>query len=454
MNDAYLQTYHRFETLIHHPNYNWTWWKGPYPSSLFRDDSPAVGLVLTISKETTSILSLEHICLKCRIRGVKLYQSSIDLSPTSSPDINRKILDLEISRLSRKSANWRVELTEFADVVGPKESKFQAILTSMSHSRATLRHVGVDITTPDEIEVALFALVANHPNTSFFYHSYYNLSCHEHLYFLSFPKWSLDFSSRLVSNPPEHFGFITCGGEQPGRINFTWLYSSYDVPSWIAIILSFGLLGVLLHSLVVTKLGANLKLDHNVFELGFRVLLEQGDEVAVNTKRFGFMYWICAPLILAAVVISNAYKGKNITDLSAPILPRGVANWEELLAFDKPVFTIYSRKKGYLEHLPGNRIECMGPPEMKSGLIKGIMPVGFWDLYEEFDARAFTEYEELIRSEKDRVKEMNDKDNKFFNVTLRARISRYPDCYKLKWTNFTVYHIVANCSQACSHSFI
>lgn len=60
----------------------------------------------------------------------------------------------------------------------------------------------------------------------------------------------------------------------------------------------------------------------------FRILLEQGcnDWIIKGSGNFTVLAWL-----LTGVVISNAYKGQNITDLSSPVPPTSIKTFNSLL---------------------------------------------------------------------------------------------------------------------------
>ncbi|OXA38175.1 hypothetical protein Fcan01_26964 [Folsomia candida] len=137
----------------------------------------------------------------------------------------------------------------------------------------------------------------------------------------------------------KHFDFITCGGGSLSGVDFYGFISPFDLGSWSCIVIFF--FGVGLFALLVSKYvmhNVESTVQGNPFYLGVKVLLEQGDDVALNSKRLGYMYFICAPWILTAIIISTAYRGQNITDLTAPLKPVGISTWAQLKRMEPALF--------------------------------------------------------------------------------------------------------------------
>lgn len=123
--------------------------------------------------------------------------------------------------------------------------------------------------------------------------------------------------------------FITCGGEEAGHFSLFGYISAFDNYCWLLIAtVSFA-------SLWVFHKCRHGTLSQNVF-VPLRVLLEQGlhHQCSQNSCKYINLVWL-----VVGVVVSNAYKGENITDLSSPIHSKPVKEFQEILAKN---FTVYS----------------------------------------------------------------------------------------------------------------
>jgi hypothetical protein len=86
-----------------------------------------------------------------------------------------------------------------------------------------------------------------------------------------------------------------------------------------------------------------------------KMLLEQGDDIFFNPGRKGFMYWIAGPYILMSVVLSNAYKGNNITRLSAPRNPIPMDTFTQLFENGFDFYSEFVSTYTRIEMFPARR---------------------------------------------------------------------------------------------------
>ncbi len=68
--------------------------------------------------------------------------------------------------------------------------------------------------------------------------------------------------------------------------------------------------------------------------------LEQGNNTAGNVNHANHLYFLSGAWIIVLVVLTNAYKGENITDLTAPVSPIKPELYDDLLRLN---FSIYCR---------------------------------------------------------------------------------------------------------------
>lgn len=93
-------------------------------------------------------------------------------------------------------------------------------------------------------------------------------------------------------------------------LNFSELISSFDLSTWMSLLVisaktTLVLLGLLMYS--------NVKIDvYDICSLTAKMLLEQ------NISKFTGNSYVIGTWYLIGVVISQCYKGDNITKLTAP----------------------------------------------------------------------------------------------------------------------------------------
>lgn len=122
--------------------------------------------------------------------------------------------------------------------------------------------------------------------------------------------------------------FITCGGEEAGHFSLFGYISAFDSRCWLLINVA-----ILAFLLVLQKCGRSGLTKIALVPL--RVLLEQGIHKCSHIS----CKYVNLVRLVAGVVLSNAYKWENITDLSSPVLSRPVKEFQEMLAKN---FTVYS----------------------------------------------------------------------------------------------------------------
>lgn len=132
-----------------------------------------------------------------------------------------------------------------------------------------------------------------------------------------------------------HLKYITCDGISDGKLSILGYFSAFDKFIWIA------LLGMVLCSAGFLVAFVNFMSDDLANKINLwlpiSILFEQGANDQTNSYSYSMLLisWTTMGL-----VISNAYKGQNITDLSAAIPPVPMKHFNELI--DKK-FYIYSK---------------------------------------------------------------------------------------------------------------
>jgi hypothetical protein len=137
----------------------------------------------------------------------------------------------------------------------------------------------------------------------------------------------------------KYYTFLTCGGGRHEGINFYGFISPFDVKTWIAIIF-ISVIGVGSFIFLVEKYVHNSNPSKNIFFTGLILILEQWDRITVlNKTKQTYLYWILGPWILTSLVLSYAYRGQNITQLTAPLGKIGVSTWQHLIDMEFKLYT-------------------------------------------------------------------------------------------------------------------
>ncbi len=80
--------------------------------------------------------------------------------------------------------------------------------------------------------------------------------------------------------------------------------------------------------------------------------MERGNDIAGKVNHHNFLYFLGGGWILATLILSNAYKGQNITDLTQPLPAVKPEYFENLINQN---FSIYCKAigvffVGFFEH--------------------------------------------------------------------------------------------------------
>ncbi|OXA49614.1 hypothetical protein Fcan01_16066 [Folsomia candida] len=139
------------------------------------------------------------------------------------------------------------------------------------------------------------------------------------------------------------FEFLTCDGIKQSReaINFAGYIDAFDIWTWT-------LLGIIILGTPLIIAGIRISpctvFRHERYDFVVlpyvKLLLEQGDPWLTNPSRTRFIYPLVTTWMLISIVISNAYKGENITHLTSPNQPKLVETYQDLL---ERGYVIYSK---------------------------------------------------------------------------------------------------------------
>jgi hypothetical protein len=145
--------------------------------------------------------------------------------------------------------------------------------------------------------------------------------------------------------------FLSCGRTSSREISFMGFVSAFDGITWALTLSSYVGLRVLISIWVSFRVGAKVLLIRMaiVFVSSVDILLEQGDNTLSGNskqKKSLWLYLVTSGLLLVGVVLSNLYRGENISELSAPHPIKPLISFTDLLKFN---YTIYSKIDGNTE---------------------------------------------------------------------------------------------------------
>jgi len=170
--------------------------------------------------------------------------------------------------------------------------------------------------------------------------------------------WSI-----LLTTEKDDFTFLSCGDTYNDPPNFLALFTPFTTTTWALIFITiFGWPLVL--SLIENDFNLkNVLKDFDALFIGWEMILEQSHFRATNYKGRGPLYCYCGCVLLAILVLSNAYKGDNIRKLSkayelVPLTHTGQAI--------KAGYMTYTRQHCWQSELGNNHNECMNGFELGS----------------------------------------------------------------------------------------
>lgn len=151
-------------------------------------------------------------------------------------------------------------------------------------------------------------------------------------------------NSHLLAVEEETLQFLTCGGIQQGTFSFNGYISAFDKWVWMWFLVLICITSIL-PILIQISSGLFVKLHRLSSKVVYPVIayLEQGNNTASNVDRENYLYFLSGAWILSLVVLSNAYKGENITELTAPLSPTKPESYNDLLNKN---FSMYFRSIG------------------------------------------------------------------------------------------------------------
>jgi len=133
------------------------------------------------------------------------------------------------------------------------------------------------------------------------------------------------------------YSFITCDGFRGfSRPPFLLFVSAFQPTTWIALVCCGILLALALK--VVSKLQ---KVEVKASFIPLQALLEQ--DVCMESRKMAGFSWLVGTWMIICVILTNAYKGQTITDLTAPHKPLLYETFDQLLGNRE--FKFFSKRK-------------------------------------------------------------------------------------------------------------
>jgi len=137
----------------------------------------------------------------------------------------------------------------------------------------------------------------------------------------------------------DEFTFISCGITPWQKTSLYGFFSSFDSITWACIIVF-----ILVWPVVLTLIESDFNYkevlwDSQTWLLGFVLLLEQGHCLVENRTGKGPLYYTCGLTLLVLIILSNAYKGKNIELLSESFKVIPYTNIQQILRDEYKILT-------------------------------------------------------------------------------------------------------------------
>ncbi|OXA47955.1 hypothetical protein Fcan01_17021 [Folsomia candida] len=433
----------KYYILIHRSGYKWEYtlsifW-GPYAL-----EAQITGIVITLTDSLDNIKSAELLCTNCPA----IKKTELKFAPGVKFDIEslkcRNDLDCgtEIPIRFRMWGKIREDLQGNANRILRLGYKFSLV--------DLLREM-FDADIAIEIGLLSIGIGKEAGNLSFIFNDDYDneSSCGELKMVDRMPVFSLWVDWFLLSKGSrETLSFVTCGGSSTSTVNFSGFTSSFDFHTWISIFTVIALFSTLFTTIYTLRTKTPLTGVRISLEMSIRALLEQGDHITESNKRFQtFINYILCPWILTAIVLTNAYKGKNITDLTSPLRLEGITNFSQFKTH--PVnFTIYTKNIAFIERT--SREDC---EDVYHALFD--MRVNGVQVIEESEAKnRFGEFHSIVResdpydlSDLNIMTLLKPELRKLFRKDLHRKVQVYPDCHLFRFSNFTFFNVLKNCAE-------
>ncbi|CAL8145829.1 unnamed protein product [Orchesella dallaii] len=160
-----------------------------------------------------------------------------------------------------------------------------------------------------------------------------------------------------MSNPMESFKFLSCGKPPQKSFGFSEFVTIFQWNVWLVIVIVIVVLFPLtLHGVEMIHIRLSpgesdhasstpSKLSFNLFLQPFVILLEEGESFTNNNLKLSGIRWMLGSLLLAATVLSNAYKYDNVYNVIAPKKFVSYQRISQLVADNFTIYTMLSVEK-------------------------------------------------------------------------------------------------------------
>ncbi|CAL8147174.1 unnamed protein product [Orchesella dallaii] len=159
-------------------------------------------------------------------------------------------------------------------------------------------------------------------------------------------KGNWDYYPVLVRNPETAFRFVSCGQPLLEALAFMELFNVYDFYIWICI----SLLVLLFPSILfkMQEFGSQIRTstqNRSTFQFYWffqpvALILERGDPFLKIQLETATARWMVGSLLIAGIVISNAYKNDNVYKM---IAPRKIIPYNDIQQLVTDGFEIFTR---------------------------------------------------------------------------------------------------------------
>lgn len=124
---------------------------------------------------------------------------------------------------------------------------------------------------------------------------------------------------------PKRYGFITCSGAYIDNIPFLKLVSAFTVEVWVTvlglIVIYVGLEAIIFRSAKIT-----ISLPLLLLEQSFMI-----PSADTSTFKLSAYRWVLSTWCILAILLSNAYKGENVSSLTNPLSVLGPSSWSTVV---------------------------------------------------------------------------------------------------------------------------
>ncbi|CAL8143414.1 unnamed protein product [Orchesella dallaii] len=132
-----------------------------------------------------------------------------------------------------------------------------------------------------------------------------------------------------MNNPMKSLKFISCGKPTQKSFGFSEFVTIFQWDVWLIIVIIILLLfPIVFYTVEMTHIklspgdteskNSQSKFSFNLFLQPFVILLEEGEAFTENNLQLSGLRWMLGSLLLAATVLSNAYKYDNVYNVIAP----------------------------------------------------------------------------------------------------------------------------------------